>query len=319
VGKTTIEAAVDTVHWGYLSGAIKPVVTVRSGDTVAMQAVSGPPEIVAESPFPAAPALLEIHQKAKKRRVPGHFCTGPVGVEGAQPGHVLQVDILAIDLDSDWGYAAVKPLHGALPNDFDKRHVTYVAIDRKRSMAHLPWDMDLPLKPFFGVICTAPPRDWGELSTQPPRRNGGNLDNRELVPGTTLFLPVFVEEALFSVGDGHAAQGDGEICSQALETDMRGEFRLTLRKDMSLTWPVAETPTHIITMGCDPDIDDCVVIATRNMIDLLVLHCGLNRTEAYTLLSFAGELRITQACNPARGVHLMLDKKFFRNKTLRVD
>jgi acetamidase/formamidase len=151
----------------------------------------------------------------------------------------------------------------------------------------------------------------------PPRRNGGNLDNRELVEGTTLFLPVFVEDALFSVGDGHGAQGDGEICTAAVEMNMRGTFRLTVRRDMELTWPIAETPTHVITMAFDPDLDDCVVIAIRQMIDLLVAQSGLSRVQAYTLLSYVGDLRITQVVNGNKGVHLMVDKKYLRCKSLR--
>jgi acetamidase/formamidase len=179
--------------------------------------------------------------------------------------------------------------------------------------------MEVPLRPFFGVMCTAPAAEWGELSTVPPRRNGGNLDNRELIAGTTLFLPVFVDEALFSAGDGHGAQGDGEICIAAVEMGMRGTFRLTVRRDMKLTWPIAETPTHIITMAFDPDLDDCVVVAVREMIDLLVAHSGLTRVEAYKLLSYVGDLRVTQVVNGNKGIHLMVDKRYLRAKTLRVD
>lgn len=314
---TTIEATPETVHWGYLGADIEPVATVASGDTVTIGTVSGLPDVVAGSPYPAAPALLAIHEQSTKRTIPGHICTGPIAVSGARPGDVLQVDILSVELDSDWAYTGVRPLKGALPDDFDTPHVTYLEIDRTRGVAHLPWDMEVPLRPFFGVLCTAPPATWGELSTIPPRRNGGNLDNRELIPGTTLYLPVFVEGANFSAGDGHGAQGDGEICTAAVEMGMRGSFRLTTRQDMTLTWPMAETPSDIITMAFDPDLDQCVVIVVRQMIDLLVAHCGLNRTEAYTLLSYAGNLRITQVVNGNKGVHLMLDKNYFRGKSLR--
>jgi acetamidase/formamidase len=314
---TSVKAGPGMVHWGYLSAAIPPVARISSGEAVTITTVSGPPDVVAGSPYPASAALLEIHEEEKKRKIPGHICTGPIAVTGARAGDVLQIDIESVELDSDWAYTGVRPLAGALPDDFEERHMTYIEIDHFRNAARLPWDMEVPLRPFFGVLCVAPPAAWGELSTVPPRRNGGNLDNRELVEGTTLFLPVFVEEALFSVGDGHGAQGDGEICTAAVEINMRGTFRLTVRRDVELTWPIAETPTHVITMAFDPDLDDCVVIATRQMIDLLVAHSGLSRVQAYTLLSYVGDLRITQVVNGNKGVHLMVDKKYFRGKSLR--
>jgi acetamidase/formamidase len=307
-----IEAGPGRVHWGYLGAGIPPVDTVSSGETVALTTVSGPPDVIAGSPYAAAPALLAIHERESKRTLPGHICTGPVAVDGAGPGDVLQVDIESIALDSNWGFSGVRPLAGALPHDFDERHVTYVEIDRIRNVGRLPWGMEVPLRPFFGVICVAPPPAWGELSTVPPRRNGGNLDNRELIAGATLFLPVFVDGALFSVGDGHGAQGDGEICSQAVEMNLSGRFRLTVRRNMTLTWPIAETPTHVITMAFDPDLDDCVVIAVRQMIDLLVAHSGLTRVQAYTLLSYVGDLRVTQVVNGNKGIHLMVPRAYFR-------
>src|SRR6185437_760359 len=142
------------------------------------------------------------------------------------------------------------------------------------------------------------------------RRNGGNLDNKELVAGTTLYLPIFGENALFSVGDGHGVQGDGEVCITAVETGLVGTFRLTARNDMRLMWPMAETPTHMITMAFDPDLDDCVVIALRQMIDLLGERAGLDRYQAYSLCSLAADLRITQVVNGSKGVHCMLEKKY---------
>ena len=204
---TTVEAGADTVHWGYLSSYLSPVATVESGDLVDVVTVSGLPDVVAGSPYPIPPALLSVHDRVTKRLIPGHICTGPIAVKGAHAGDVLQVDIEEVTLDSDWAYTGIRPLKGALPDDFDERHMTYVEIDRKNAIAKLPWDMELPLRPFFGVLCTAPPVAWGELSTVPPRRNGGNLDNRELIAGTTLYLPVFVEGALFSAGDGHGGAG----------------------------------------------------------------------------------------------------------------
>jgi acetamidase/formamidase len=159
-------------------------------------------------------------------------------------------------------------------------------------------------------MVVAPPAAWGVIPTPPPRRNGGNMDNKELVAGTTLFLPIFTDSALFSVGDGHGAQGDGEVCITAIETGLVGTFKLTVRDDMKLEWPMAETPTHVVTMAFDPDLDDCVVIALRQMLDLVCARAGLDRYQAYTLLSIAADLRITQVVNGSKGVHVMLEKRY---------
>jgi acetamidase/formamidase len=162
--------------------------------------------------------------------------------------------------------------------------------------------------PFLGVIGMPPPA-WGMISTLPPRRNGGNLDNKELVKGTTLYLPIHHDGALFSVGDGHGAQGDGEVCITAIETGLIGTFELHLRDDMTLEWPMGETPTHLMTMAFDPDLDDCVVIALRDMIKLICRRTNLSREQAYTLCSLAADLRVTQVVNGNKGIHVMLEKK----------
>src|SRR5476651_2604628 len=161
-------------------------------------------------------------------------------------------------------------------------------------------------------MAVAPPVEWGRIPTPPPRRNGGNMDNKELVAGTTLYLPIFTDGALFSVGDGHGAQGDGEVCVSAIETGLVGTLRLTVRTDMRLAWPYAETPTHVITMAFDPDLDDCVVIALRLMLDLMEKRIGLSRSHAYMLASLAADLRITQVVNGNKGVHCMLQKKYLK-------
>ena len=231
-------------------------------------------------------------------------------MRGAKTGQVLQVDIEAIDLNYDWGFNNIAPLRGGLPDDFAEERVIHIPLDRERMVGRLPWGMELPLRPFFGVMAVAPPPAWGTLSTLPPRRNGGNIDNKELIAGTTLYLPIFVDGALFSVGDGHAAQGDGEVCLSAIETGLVGTLRLTVRTDMRLAWPFAETPTHVITMAFDPDLDDCVVIALRQMLDIICARTGLDRYQAYTLCSLAVDLRVTQVVNGNKGVHAMLEKRY---------
>lgn len=306
-----IDAAADTVHWGYFDARLKPVVEIESGDTVVISTVSGGPETLppSESGLQVPDVLNAIHREVPQR-LPGHICTGPVAVRGARPGDVLEVRIKQIALNYDWGYNFVRPLAGALPDDFSERHLMHIVLDRAAMTGRLPWGQTVPLRPFFGVMGVAPPPSWAVVNTLPPRRNGGNLDNKELVGGTTLYLPVFVEGANFSAGDGHGVQGDGEVCITAIETGLVGTFELHVRHDMQLDWPMAETPTHWITMAFDPDLDDCVVIALRQMIDVIVARTGLERHEAYALCSLVADLRVTQVVNGNKGIHVMLDKTY---------
>ncbi len=305
-----LDAGPQTIHWGYFESAIPPKLTIDSGDRVTISTVSGAADLMPPPPFVVPEALCAIHRDVTHRMIPGHMCTGPIAVRGARPGHVLQVDIEQVGLNYDWGYNNIHPLRGGLPDDFDEPRLIHIPLDRERMIGRLPWGMEVPLRPFFGVLATAPPKAWGTLSTVPPRRNGGNIDNKELVAGSTLYLPVFVDEALFSAGDGHGAQGNGEVCLSAIETGLIGTFRLTLRTDMSLEWPIAETPTHLMTMAFDPDLDDCAEIALRQMIGQITQRTGIDRYQAHTLMSLAADLSITQIVNGNKGVHLMLDKRY---------
>jgi acetamidase/formamidase len=304
-----IEPAPDRVHWGFFDAKLEPLLTIASGDRVTISTVSGDRDMMPPAPLAIPPALEAIQASTKRRIVPGHICTGPVAIKGARPGQVLQVDIEAIEPYYDWGYVHVRPLAGALPYDFPELRIIHSTLDRPNKAWRLPWGHTVPFAPFFGVMGVAPPTAWGVISTLPPRRNGGNMDNKELVAGTTLYLPVFTDGALFSVGDGHGAQGDGEVCINAVETGLTGTFRLTLRDDMKLEWPLAESPTHMMTMAFDPDLDDCVVIALRSMINLICARTNLSREDAYTLCSLAADLRVTQVVNGAKGIHVMLEKK----------
>jgi acetamidase/formamidase len=305
-----LDAAPETVHWGYFDAALQPLITVEPGDEVVISTVSGPASAMpsTESGLTVPAALPAIHAKVQPKLNGPHIMTGPVAVRGAKAGQVLEVRIKAIDLHYDWGYNAIRPLAGALPDDFERARLIHIPLDRARMVGRLPWGHELALKPFFGVMVVAPPPAWGPVASPPPRRNGGNMDNKELVAGTTLYLPIHVDGALFSVGDGHGVQGDGEVCITAIETGLIGTFELHLRDDMGLEWPMAETPTHVMTMAFDPDLDDAVVIALRDMIKLICARTGISREDAYTLCSLAADLRVTQVVNGAKGIHVMLDK-----------
>jgi acetamidase/formamidase len=305
-----LDASPETVHWGYFDAALKPLVTVDSGDTVTISTVSG---TLGHLPKPETgltvlPELAAIHQKVQPKLGGPHILTGPVAVRGAKAGQVLEVRIKAIELNQDWGYNTIRPLAGALPDDFKAMRLIHIPLDKQRMIGKLPWGLDLELKPFFGIMAVAPPAAWGMINSPPPRRNGGNLDNKELVAGTTLYLPIHVDGALFSCGDGHGCQGDGEVCVTAIETALQGRFRLTLRKDLRLAYPRAETADHYMTMAMDPDLDQCVVRALRDMIVLLGEKRNLSREDAYTLCSLAADLRVTQTVNGSKGIHCMIAK-----------
>jgi len=170
----------------------------------------------------------------------------------------------------------------------------------------------VPLKPFFGSMGVAPARELGRVSSNPPGKHAGNLDNRELVAGSTLYIPVFVPGALFELGDGHAAQGDGEVDQTAIETSLRGRLQLTVRKGMKLTWPRAETATDYITMGTDEDLAKATRTAIQEMIDFLVDTREMDRMTAYQLTSIAGNVAITQLVDGKVGVHVKMPKEIFK-------
>ena len=303
----------ENVFWGYFDPATKPVATVASGDEVLLHALPAcdPPDLPPEGKgtiLPAHLAAMEAH-KADKGAGP-HMVTGPVYVEGAMPGDVLQVDILEVETAQDWGFTAIMPLLGALPDEFTDYERLHLAIDKEAGVCRMPWGLELPLEPFFGIMAVAPPSEWGRIGTPEPRAMGGNMDNKELKPGTTLYLPVFQEGALFSAGDGHGRQGDGEVCIAAVETALTGRFRLTVRKDMQLKTPFAENDEYLISMGFDEDLDEAMRKTVRDMIDVVASRANLTRNHAYMLLSIAGDLRITQVVDGEKGVHMMFKKEW---------
>ncbi len=311
--KHSLAATPETVRWGSFDATYRPVLTVASGDTVTVECVSGSPEVMPPpgSGMAVPPALAAIHA-ADLVRIGGHIVTGPIAVDGAQPGDALEIRIEAIELGADWGYCGFRPLAGTLPEDFPQRFMSHIPVDRARRTCRLPFGVELELAPFFGVMGVAPPPAWGTISTIQPRAHGGNLDNKELVAGTTLFLPVHAPGALFSVGDGHGVQGDGEVCINALEMCLTGTFTFVLHKQQGaaavLAYPRAETTTHWITMGMNEDLDLAMKQALREMISLIVARSNLSREQAYQFCSLAVDFHVTQTVNGEKGVHGMLRK-----------
>jgi acetamidase/formamidase len=304
-----------TVTWGYFDPRTPPVLRVKSGDTVEIETlVAGGLEALEAAGLPTdqvQPALLEVEREVKDRGEVPHILTGPVWVEGAEPGDVLEVRILAIDLVVPYAWNAFMPGRGFLPDEFPYAHAKLTPLDLTRKVAKFSDGVEIPLRPFFGVLGVAPPAMTGRVSSGPPWIHTGNMDNKDLVAGTTLYMPVHVKGALFSAGDGHAAQGDGEVCLTALETSLRGTFQLTMRKDMKLRWPRAETPTHYVTMGFHENLEEAAKIAVLEMLDYLVNEKRLDRSTAYILASDTVDLRITQLVDGKKGVHAMLPKAIF--------
>jgi len=309
-----LAAGPDTVRWGMFDAAFPPLLTVDSGDTVVLECVSGAPEVMppAGSGFRIPPALAAIHT-SNLPRAGGHILTGPVAVAGAEPGDMLEVHIDKIELGNDWGYCGFRPLAGTLPEDFPERYLSHIPVDRAKRTCTLPWGTELALAPFFGVMGVAPPPRYGTISTIQPREHGGNLDNKELTEGSTLFLPVWTDGGKFSAGDGHGVQGDGEVCINALEICLTGTFTLTLHKgggarDPALSYPRAETATHFISMGMNEDLDLAMKQALREMIRFITARTNLSREQAYQFCSLAVDFHVTQTVNGEKGVHGMLRK-----------
>src|SRR3989440_8892261 len=252
----TIHVTPSTVQWGFFAADAKPVVTVKSGETVTIDTICGIPEMLeqlgAATDEPIR-EMKEMYSKVKEHGPGPHFLTGPVAIEGAMPGDVLEVEILEIRLRSPYGWMMIQPDLGALPEEFPYQRKKLVRLDGEKKLAEFAPGIHIPIRPFFGNLGVAPP--VGRLNSAPPSYNAGNLDNKWLVAGTKVYIPVQVPGALFSVGDGHAAQGDGEVCVTAIETNLTGVFRFTVRKNMKLRWPRAETPTHFITMGLHQNLD----------------------------------------------------------------
>jgi acetamidase/formamidase len=314
-----LEATPATVAYGYYWADAPPVLRISSGDIIDVDTLlTNTPTGLAKAGVPddkiQASLKAIVSEVTGERRGPGgHILTGPVYVEGAEPGDVLEVKILSIELPIDYGYNGCS---GYLPENCEAGVPSkIIPLDRKRMTAEFLPGIVIPLKPFYGSIGIAPAPEMGRLSSNPPGRHAGNLDNRELVAGSTLYIPVFARGALFEIGDGHVAQGDGEVDQTAIETSLRGRLQLTVRKDMKLKWPRAETATDYISMATDPDLVTATKTAIQEMIDFLVSEKKLTRHQAYQLVSIAGNVAITQLVDkPNVGVHVKLPKKIFVGK-----
>jgi acetamidase/formamidase len=317
----TLKATCETVHFGGFSSALKPALFVDSGDRVHVETFSGfnvyekaPPEFVP----PAFQKICENLPGDRKVGAGPHLLTGPIYVNGAEPGDVLEVRLENITPSLPVGFNAIRPGWGALPKVFTQPALRFIALDLERRITEFPpgSGIKIPLQPFFGILGVATAET--ARSSVPPGYYGGNIDNRQLQAGARVFLPIFLPGALFSIGDGHATQGDGEVDVTAIETSMNGTIQLILRKELKFTAPLAETPTDFITMGFGQTLDEAFESALQRMIDFLERFAGITAEEAYVLCSLAVHFHITQVVNsPQKGVHGLLPKAILPEVVVR--
>lgn len=338
-----VAATPETVTLGLFTLSKSPVVKIQSGDIVSMETWNSClHEMVFNKTTPADVAKFYLAHDIQKRRGM-HSLTGPVYIEGAEPGDVLEIRILDIRL-SDWGYNFLSPTQGIL-SEFTKPRIKYFKFDKKNNTTEFVKGVCLQLKPFPGVLAVAPPLDFpdswpvnlttkaaqpvtGEFNSVPPGPFGGNLDQPELQAGAILFLPVFQKGGLVWTGDSHAMQSNGEIDITALETayeaitlqfivrkDLKAEGVLdkTKRKSGSaFTWPIIENSTHWMIVGLNTDLFEAMKMASRNAIDFLVRTQGFTAEESYQFLSMIGDFEIAEAVNMVKNVTVHIPKEPFK-------
>ena len=311
-----LKASPSTVHRGFFDASLKPVLTIDSGDIVRLETATGNPRYfeklgVPKDKIPAE--LYAVYEGVDNDGRGDHTLNGPIAIRGAEPGDSLEIRIRSVDVRLPIAGQGFVPNRGQLPEDFPyaKDHVVWIDVARK--MILFAPGIEIPARPFWGVMAVAPPASMGRVPSGPPGvLFGGNLDNPDLGAGSTLYLPVQVPGALLSIGDGHAVQGQGEVSLSAVETSLKGEVQVILHKGQHLRGPRAETATHYMTIGLHADLDEAAKMATREMLDWIVQMKGLSRDDAYLLASAAMDLRVTQVVDGTKGVHAMLPKAIFR-------
>jgi acetamidase/formamidase len=306
------------VAWGNYDASRAPVLHIHSGDTVVFRTLltNSPTglEKAGVKPGDVEQALRDVFDKVPQsdRGPGGHILNGPVTIDGAEQGDTLEIRIRKIELAIPYAYNGFRYGAGILTDDFPYSRIKIIPLDKDRMVAHFAPGIEIPLHPFFGSMGVAPPPNFGRYDSTPPTVIGGNMDNKELVEGTTLYLPVFNRGALFEIGDGHAGQGNGEVDVTAMETSLIGTLQFFVRKDIHIAGPRAETPTAYISMGFDDDLSIAAHKAVRNMVDFLVDEKHMTRDDAYMLTSVAGDVDVTEVVDRNKGVHVILPKAIFR-------
>lgn len=314
-----------TVLWGYLAANLPPALTVKSGQVVQIEALShqglttdkdpvsffGRYGIPAEEVLPDAMAVYSQVKRPKGASV--HVLTGPVYIEGAEPGDVLEVRIVDIRFRVPYGVNNTGPGRGVLPDLVKGPTAKLIRLNLDRNVAVFSPEIEVPLHPFMGIMAVAPPTSLGMISSTPPGIWGGNMDLKELGKGATLFLPVFNKGAQFFTGDGHAVQGDGEVDGGAVEISLASTLQFILHKNRELKIPMAETRDHFIAMGMSVDLNEATRIAVEEAVRFLEKEKGLSPAEAYALSSIAVDLAIAEAVDVVNLVYAKIPKRIFKD------
>lgn len=317
----TLEPTPATTVWGHYDATLKPVLRVRSGDSVTFHTLlTNSPDGLVQAGLPAdqvEPALRDIYAHPPADKGPGsHILTGPVWIEGAEPGDTLEVQIVSIEPAIPYAYNMFRPGMGYQTDRFPYARTWIIPLDKAAGVARPAPGIAIPMKPFFGDMGVAPPPSMGRISSGPPTIIGANMDNKELVAGTSVFFPVYAPGALFAIGDGHTGQGNGEVDVTAMETSLIGTMRFILHKGMKIggPFPRAETPTHYISMGFDGSIEGAAHKAIDGMIDFLVAEKHMTADDAYMLISTAGDLNTTEVVDGNMGMQVLMPKAVFEKK-----
>jgi len=322
----TLHSTPETVIWGYITADVPPTLQIKSGQTVKIDTVShqgllgkeDPATFFATAGIPRDQVLqdaIDIH--AKVTRVKGlsaHVLTGPIYVEGAEPGDMLEVRILKLDLRVPYGVNNSGPRTGVLPDLLAAPTPKIIKLDTTRNVAMFSPDIEVPLAPFLGVMAVAPSRDVLLVSSRPPWRWGGNMDFKPLVPGASLYLPVFNTGAQFYTGDPHAVQGDGEVNGTAIEASLTATLQFIVHKGQgkAMRWPRAEDANYYYAMGMDLDLNVAMRHATRETVDFLREELGLSAADAYSLTSIGVDFRVAEAVDSVQMVYGMIPKRLFK-------
>jgi len=300
----------ETVVQGLFDPTKAPTLTVDSGDVIAYEN-TWTHFLNKLQPGVPAEELANMRRNSPGRGV--HSIIGPIAVKGAMPGDTVQFRFLRLET-VNFGANFHNPGHlrtGSLPDDFADGYVRYFELDPAQRYVAFNDRIRLETKPFQGTIGLAAEEPHA-ISSVAPGRHAGNMDNKELVAGSTLYIPVFAPGALFEIGDGHAAQGDGEVDQTAIETSLRGRLQLTVHKGMALNFPRAETAADYISMGFDPDLTKATTIAIQEMVDFIAAKWKMSKHQAYQLVSVAGNVAVTQLVDkPNHGDHVRLPKSIF--------
>jgi acetamidase/formamidase len=309
-----LKATPTTVHRGFFDASLKPVLTINSGDSVRLETSTGNPRYFEKLGVPKDKIPSELYAEYAGVDNEGrgdHTLTGPIYVNGAEPGDMLEVRIRSVEVRLPIGAQSFTPNRGLLPEEFPYNKDRVLFIDLNKKTIDYGDGIIVPVRPFWGVLAVAPPASMGRVASGPPNVFGGNMDNRDLGAGSIVYLPVQTPGALLSIGDGHAVQGEGEVCLSAVETSLKGEVQVVLHKNTPIKWPRAETATHYMTIGLNPDLNEAAKIATREMLDFIVQTKGLKRDDAYMLLSATMDLIVTQVVDGTKGIHAVLPKSIF--------